>query len=127
MLSPKSLDRNDGLIVNSTSSVFKQDGIIALPDFIFDNDALIFNSNPFSKITIVHKPTQKKYLSVAFKNYPFLGIWSKNSTSPYICIEPWHGITDYENHNKELTEKEGIIKLTPKETFSCNFTIEILN
>jgi len=126
-VSAKSLGRNDGLIVNDLNTVFKEDGVIALPDTIFDNDALIFNPNLFSKVTFVHKPSQKEYLSVEFKNYPYLGIWSKTKASPFICVEPWHGITDYVNHNKELTEKEGIIKLEPKKIFSCDFSIEVLN
>ncbi|MDY7396808.1 aldose 1-epimerase family protein [Aureibaculum sp. 2210JD6-5] len=125
-LAPESEDKTKGLRINKTNKVFEEKGKITLHDSIFNNDALIFNPNPFSKVTFVHKLTQKKYLSISFKNYPYLGIWSPNETSPFVCIEPWHGITDSEDHNKELKEKEGIIKLMPNNTFNCEFIVEVL-
>ena len=123
-MSTESLNKMDRLIVDNYSEL-KESGVLALPDHLFDKGALIFNPNPFSKVTFVHKPTQKKYLSVLFKNYPYLGIWSMNNTSSFVCIEPWHGILDSKNHNKEFTQKEGIKKLVSGENFSCMFTINI--
>lgn len=124
---PKSQSIVDGLYTNKEVQHFTEDGILSLPDTLFNDDALTFNPNPFSKVTFVHQPTQKKYLSVTFKNYPYLGIWSMNNASRFICIEPWHGIADAVNTNKEFAKKEGIIKLPPNEEFSCDFLIEILN
>ena len=49
-----------------------------------------------------------------------------NNASRFICIEPWHGIADAVNTNKEFAKKEGIIKLPPNEKFSCDFVIEVL-
>ena len=113
----------DELIKNSVSKIdFKN---IDIDENIFDNDALIFNPNPFSKVTFVHVPSQKEYLSVTFKNYPYLGIWSSNKDAPFVCIEPWHGITDHKGHNKNLSQKEGILKLLPNEIFNCEFMIEV--
>lgn len=125
-LAPGSENILDGLRTSETSKVFEQRGELMLHKKIFDNDALIFNPNPFSKITFVHEPSQKEYLSVAFKNYPYLGIWSSNGDAPFVCIEPWQGITDHKDHNKEFSQKEGVIKLLPNKTFNCEFTIEVL-
>lgn len=123
---PKSQSIVDGLYTEKAIQHFTEDGILNLPDTIFNDDALTFNPNPFSKVTFVHQPTHKKYLSITFKNYPYLGIWSMNNTSRFICIEPWHGIADAVDTNKEFTQKEGIVKLLPKEEFSCDFVIEVL-
>ncbi|ANW95288.1 hypothetical protein AXE80_02845 [Wenyingzhuangia fucanilytica] len=114
-----------GLIGNQTHKVFKQGGVLELPKDVFDKDAIVFNPNPFSQVSFIHEPTGNTYMSVEFKNFPFLGIWSKNQESPFICIEPWHGIADNVDHNQELTEKEGIIKLKPQESFDCEYTILI--
>ena len=113
------------LIGNESYPVFKQEGILELPKNVFDNDAIVFNPNPFSQISFIHEPTGNTYMSVEFKNFPYLGIWSKNQEAPFICIEPWHGIADNINHNQKITEKEGIIKLNPKETFNCEYSILI--
>ncbi len=123
--SPRSVIKENKLIVDRSYPVFKEAGTLALPDTIFDKDALIFNPNPFSEVTFVHKPTQKAYLSVRFENYPYLGIWSRNSTSSFVCIEPWHGISAYKKQGKDFTEKTGIKKLVPNEAFSCSFTVNV--
>lgn len=125
-LSPKSINIVNGLSTNTSTKIFEQDGKLMLNNNIFDNDALVFNPNPFSKVTFVHKATQKAYLSVVFKKHPYLGIWSSDRDAPFVCVEPWHGITDKVNHDKKLINKEGIIKLLPKKSFSCEYTIEVL-
>lgn len=123
---PESEAKINGMRINKTDKVFEEPGRFTISDNLFDDDALIFSPNPFSEVTFVYKPTQKKYLRVRFHNFPYLGIWSAKSESvtPFVCIEPWYGITDRADHNKQLLEKEGLIKLEPQQTFNCSFTIE---
>jgi len=125
-LAPKYHINQNGLYAGDSLNIFKKKGVMNLPDTIFDKGSLTFSPNVFSKVTFVHQPTQKAYLSVAFEGFPYLGIWSTNNNSPFVCIEPWYGITDRKDHNKDYTQKEGIMKLRPNETFSCSFIIEIL-
>ncbi len=124
-IAPKGQINNKGLFEGDTLSVFNEKGIITISDSLFNHDSFAFNPNPFSKVTFVHKPTQKKYLSVSFKNFPYLGIWSKRNIAPFVCIEPWYGIADRKNHNKDYTQKEGVKKLTPQSVFKCSFTIQV--
>lgn len=120
----KSKNEEGKFYVDSTYEVMSAPGIMDLPDGKFDDGSITFNPNPFSEVTFVHKPTNKKYLGVTFNNFPYLGIWSAKD-APFICIEPWHGIADNADHNKELKEKEGVIALAPQGVFECSFTIEI--
>ena len=60
-----------------------------------------------------------------FKDFPYLGIWSKNQASPFVCIEPWFGVADHQSHNQQLTQKEGIIKLDGGESFESLYSVEI--
>lgn len=122
---PQALLHVNGLYEGGLCSVVKPEGTIDISDDLFDNDSFTFSPNPFSKVTFEHKSSQKNYLSVAFENYPFLAIWSKSDTSPFVCIEPWHGIADRKDHDKEFTQKEGIKKLPPKGEFSCSFVVEV--
>ncbi|MDG5490071.1 aldose 1-epimerase family protein [Psychroserpens sp. SPM9] len=125
-ISPKFHSNVKGLYEGDTYEVFEEDGIMKLPDTIFDKGSLTFNPNKFSKVIFVHEPTQKKYLSVEFKGFPYLGIWSPNDSSPFVCIEPWYGIADRKDHNKDYRQKDGVMKLAPNDTFNCSFSIEIL-
>ena len=36
---------------------------------------------------------------------PFVAIWSDKAWGNYICIEPWFGLPDYLDVNREITEK----------------------
>jgi galactose mutarotase-like enzyme len=44
------------------------------------------------------------YISVEFKGFPYLGIWTKPN-APFLCIEPWCGLADNVNHNGNIYEK----------------------
>ena len=57
---------------------------------------------------------QKKNSTYAVKmnidEFPYLGIWAKPG-APYVCLEPWQGLADYLDHNKNIEHKKGIILL----------------
>ena len=67
----------------------------------------------------------ENYIKLNFENFPYLGIWSKPTGAPFICIEPWFGVADDENSNQNFEDKKGIITLEKDEIFSCFYIIEI--
>ena len=113
----------DGLRNGATTEVLNQTDLLPLTDDLFDNDALIFNDLKSSSVSL-QKGGEKKW-TFNFEEFPYLGIWSKSSESPFVCIEPWFGVADSTTHNQNFVEKEGIIKLEPSEIFDCNYSIEI--
>jgi len=42
-----------------------------------------------------------------------------------VCLEPWHGVADSTNASGNLVEKEGILGLEPRGTFTTGYRIEI--
>jgi len=123
---PKSNSIQNGLRNGNQFNIFQEKGKLNISKNLFDNDALVFSPNPFSEITFLHTPTNKRYLKVRFPNFPYLGIWSKNKDAPFICIEPWYGINDTIDHNQKLERKEGILKLASLKTFHSEYTIQTL-
>ncbi len=117
---------HDGGLYNGKTAQVMSPGVMKLTDNIFNDDSLTFSPNPFSKVTFRHMPTQKDYLSISFSNFPYLAIWSKKNVPSYVCIEPWHGIADSVQHNKDFTKKEGIILLAPTQKFQAFYDIDIL-
>lgn len=97
---------------------------IDLIDNLFDEDALILKNLNSKKLSLKHK-SGKVVLHFHFPEFPYLGIWSINQTSPYVCIEPWFGLADSSRHDGDLTKKEGIQKLSPGDVFRCEYGIEI--
>lgn len=116
----------DGLRDGSTTPLFlNSTNELPLKQSDFENDAVIFKNLNSDNVSI-QSLNNKELLNIEFKNFPFLGIWTKpNSTGKYICIEPWHGITDSHHSSEKLSEKEGVTLLKPQTTFSCEFGIRI--
>jgi galactose mutarotase-like enzyme len=44
-----------------------------------------------------------------------MGIWAAKDAD-FVCIEPWCGIADHTNHDHQLENKEGILKLNVGES-----------
>jgi len=55
----------------------------------------------------------------------YFGIWTKKGTEQFLCLEPWAGIADSIDSSGKLEEKEGIIKLAPKQQYVCGFSFDV--
>lgn len=119
------------------SYVIKKDGIsknkinidldsnkLLLNEEIFSNDALIIDDLKINSVSLKNTKN-KKEIKVDFDKCEYLGLWSKPTGAPFICIEPWNGIADFINHNKKLEEKIGINKLEKDEVYNTKYCIEI--
>lgn len=98
---------------------------ITLTTSIFDKDALVFQQLNSTEVTLQHKKTNHA-VRVEFAEFPFLGIWAKPGAN-FVCIEPWQGLADLVNHNKEIKEKKGMLWLEKEQevtkTFAMTFTL----
>jgi galactose mutarotase-like enzyme len=103
----------DGIRTGEKRKCFEENKI-QLSATIFNSDALIF-SNLRSNKVILKNSNDESILEMLFEGFPFLGIWAKPGAN-YVCIEPWCGIADKKDHNKNIFEKEGIMVLPPGET-----------
>lgn len=112
-----------GLIYKNQEVSFTKNSLI-LDEEIFKNDALVFNDNNIKSI-ILRDKNSNKILKVEFKDFPYLGVWSKPNLAPFVCIEPWFGVADEENSNQNIEDKRGIQVLLKDELFSCFYSIEI--
>lgn len=110
-----------GLISNETIPYLKNEKIIPLSYELFKNDALVFKDYQSDYISLKHK-SKGEIFKFHFAGFPFLGIWSK--PGPFVCIEPWHGIADFVDHNGILEEKKGIRTLKNNEIFECKWAVE---
>lgn len=100
---------------------FNDDKLVLSPG-LFKNDALIFKRLKSKYIELVDL---KRSESIKlYGNTPFWGIWAK-SYGPFVCIEPWYGVSDSQEHDKELENKNGIIELGEGEVFGFSYTIEM--
>ena len=97
---------------------------LSLSPQLFAGDALVYSDFTSNFVKLTSKK-HNKAIQVGFNDFPFLGIWSPLNPSPFVCIEPWFGHADYEDENKEWTQKSDLNHLMPQETFTCTHTITI--
>ncbi len=98
--------------------------LLSLTRTMFDEGVMIFRG-PQSHYFSIRNSMNAHFVTVATDGVPFLGIWSKPGGAPFLCIEPWHGIPDGTNATGNLVEKEGIMRLAPRESFSTGYRIEV--
>ncbi len=115
---------NDLGLVYKNENLEINDNKIFINEELFKEDALVFNDINIKTLSLKNTKNNR-FIKVDFENFSYLGIWSKPSGAPFICIEPWFGLADEQNSNQKLEDKRGIVSLEKKEVFSCFYSIEI--
>ncbi|MFT6881992.1 MAG: galactose mutarotase-like enzyme [Marinoscillum sp.] len=113
----------DGVFSGATEPVLENSNRLPITELLFDADALVFKNLKSKSVTL--ESSKSKWLTFHFDGFPYLGIWSKNRESPFVCIEPWFGLADNADHDGLIENKEGIQKLAGEQTFVCEYGIEI--
>ena len=115
-----------GLIGSAMRPVPATDASIQITDDLFDHDALILSDIKSSHVSLIG-PDGHKIWTFDFEGFPYLGIWSKNQVSPFVCIEPWHGIADLATASGNLYEKKGIVTIASGDSFTCTHKVSMHN
>ena len=103
------------------TSKFIKENKIFLDKNTFKNDAIILKNLKSRKVYL--KSETKTVLTMNFKDFPYLGIWSKED-APFICIEPWFNTADKVNANGIFKEKEDLIELKPNKEFKTEYKVK---
>ncbi len=81
----------------------------------FANDALIIE-NPNSSVVYLKNSKNNKGIKFEYKGFKYIAFWNKPGAE-YICLEPWNGISDFDNASGNLKEKIGIEKIEKAEVY----------
>ena len=116
----------EGGVVAKEGNVLKtEDGMIRIDEHLFDNDALIFESQGVNRISLC-TPDKMTYVSVSFDT-PLFGLWSPaGKNAPFVCIEPWYGRADKADFSGTIEERDFDNALQPGEVFDGGYKVEYL-
>jgi galactose mutarotase-like enzyme len=115
---------SDGLLTPLPHPTPIVGGQLPLTDALFKDDVIIFDR--LKSRSVVYGSSQGPKLRIAFPDAVYLGVWTKPG-APFICIEPWHGITDPEGYAGDFMEKPGIFVLKAGSTLTAKMDITLLN
>jgi galactose mutarotase-like enzyme len=94
-----------------------------LNDALFRDDVLILDR--VRSRSVIYGGREGARLRIGFPDTTYLGLWTKPG-APFICIEPWHGITDLQGFAGELSQKPGIFILKPAAVLVAKMDITLL-
>lgn len=114
----------EGLFKREEMLFLDHEAVINLDQELFKQDALVFHHLESNRIRFNSK-VSKRGVSMDFAGFPFLGLWSKPTGAPFICIEPWYGHADFYDFEGDFSEKEDNLSLSAGEKFVCAYTIGI--
>lgn len=113
----------DNLISKQTQTIELENKTLPLTHELFSKDALVM-TNMKSKELILRNNQNNHKVIFTYSNFPYFGIWAAKNAD-FVCLEPWQGIADIEDHNQELTQKFGILKLERNEEWKADWAVEI--
>ena len=124
---PETLDTcvlKGSVLGKDTQRILENQDILPLKYDYFSVDALIFKNLQARSMILRHRNSQKA-LRLSFPGHEYFLIWSKKD-APFVCLEPWCGITDSVDTNQNIETKEGIRAVAPGAHYVCAHSIEIL-
>lgn len=83
---------------------------LLLDDDLFRDDVVIFPTLRSQGLS--YGASTGPRLALRFPDTPYLGLWSKPG-APFICIEPWHGMSDPVGFTGDFTAKPGVFSVPP--------------
>lgn len=115
---------NDGFFNSQTEELSLDNGRLMLDYKEFEKCTYVFR-NINSKSLILSDKNEKRRIKIGIDGHSTLALWTLPYRK-YVCIEPWCGTSQSIDFNGDLTQKDGIIELLPKKTFSRTHYIETL-
>lgn len=99
-----------------------EDGYARIKEDSFAQDAFIFENGVVQKVSLCRED-KSPYVTLTCQGFPMIGIWSKSSDCPFICLEPWYGRCDNFGFTGEMKDKPGMISLEAGKEFHASYEI----
>lgn len=113
----------DGLIEANPVDFMTDTDELRLVKELFYKDAIVFKSLRSTSVKLVSDKSEHGF-TFDFTGFPFLGIWAAKNAD-FVCIEPWCGIADSVTTDQHIETKEGIVSLSPANTFNRTWTVKL--
>ena len=100
---------------------------LPLSDSLFTDDAIIFDRIESTSVRYAagQGASTGPWLKMSWRGFRELGVWSKPSGAPFLCIEPWRGHASPAGFEGEFTDKPGLMHIAPEAQEQLSFRIEV--
>jgi galactose mutarotase-like enzyme len=114
-----------GLLLAATDPSPVQGTVLPLSEALFASDAIILDPVHSRAVRFARADGTGPWLSMSWRGFRELGIWSKPSGAPFLCIEPWRGYASPKDFDGEFSDKPGLIHIAPGAEERLSFRIDV--
>lgn len=114
----------DGLLLKTPQPTPVEGNILPLSERLFDEDAVIMDQPASSSVR--YAAERGPALEMSWQGVRELGVWSKPSGAPFLCIEPWHGLASPVDFDGYFVDKPGLMLIAPGAKRAMSYQIRLL-
>jgi galactose mutarotase-like enzyme len=114
-----------GLLLEAADPSPVRGTVLPLSEALFTDDAVILNPVNSAAVRYAAGQGTGPWLKMSWRGFRELGIWSKPSGAPFVCIEPWRGYASPVGFDGEFTDKPGLMHIAPGAEEQASFRIEV--
>ncbi|MEK9281708.1 MULTISPECIES: aldose 1-epimerase family protein [unclassified Bradyrhizobium] len=125
---PFPIRRLDGGLLRAAPAQSPVQGkVLGLSEALFADDAIIFA--PINSASVRYAArrgaARGPWLEMSWSGFRELGVWSKPSGAPFLCIEPWRGYASPSGFDGEFSDKPGLMRIAPRAEEVLSFRIQV--
>jgi galactose mutarotase-like enzyme len=114
----------DGLLTPERHPTPISDRHLALTDALFQDDVIIFDQ--IQSRSVIYGGGGGPRLQIGYPDAPYLGVWTKPQAQ-FICIEPWHGVSDPAGFTGDFRAKTGVFTVAAGSALPIKMEITLLD
>ncbi|MDA9431909.1 aldose 1-epimerase family protein [Bradyrhizobium sp. CCBAU 51627] len=116
-----------GLLRAATEPSPVKGTVLPLSESLFVDDAIIFDRIESHSVRYAAEQDESTgpWLRMSWQGFRELGVWSKPSGAPFLCIEPWRGYASPVGFDGEFSDKPGLMHIAPGAEEQLSFRIEV--
>lgn len=101
--------------------------VLRLSEALFADDAIIFDriDSQSVRYAAASGAFATPWLELSWRGFRELGVWSKPTGAPFICIEPWRGTASPAGFDGDFTDKPGLMHVAPGAEERLSFRIDV--
>jgi galactose mutarotase-like enzyme len=113
---------NGGLMREPPEPSPVQGAVLPLSESLFADDAVILDA--VKSRSVRYEGERGPSIEITWDGFREIGLWSKPSGAPFLCIEPWRGYASPVDFDGAFTDKPGLMHIAPRTAarLSCRIT-----
>ncbi|MCP3460008.1 aldose 1-epimerase family protein [Bradyrhizobium sp. CCGUVB23] len=116
-----------GLLRDATEPSPVRDKVLGLSESLFAADAVIFDRPNSTSVRYAagQGASRASWVEMSWSGFRELGVWSKPTGAPFLCIEPWRGTASPVDFDGAFDEKPGVMHIAPGAEETLSFRIRV--